>query len=71
MFRETQVLAEIIMPRGKIYSGPLSPDPNSKAPSSQTAKGTGLEKQAEYPVSFSMESITFKILISISLERNV
>lgn len=49
MFRETQVLAEIIMPRGKIYSGPLSPDPNSKALSSQAAKGTGLEKQAEYP----------------------
>lgn len=49
MLRETQVLAEIIMPRGKIYSGPFSPDPNSKALSSPAAKGTELEKQAEYP----------------------
>lgn len=53
MYRETQVLADIIVPWGKIYSGPLFPDTCFKALSSQAAKGTRLEKQLEYPVGFS------------------
>ena len=40
-FRETQELAEIIMPRGKIYSGPLFPNPYSNALVSQVAQGAG------------------------------
>ena len=61
------MLAEIIMPGGKIYSGPLSPDPYSQALSSQAAKGPGLEKQLEYSIGFSMKSITIKTSIAISL----
>ena len=61
------MLAEVIMPRGTIYSGPLSPELYSEAQSSQGAKGSGLEKQLEYLCGFSMKSITVKTLTSKSL----
>ena len=58
---------EVIMPRGPIYSGLLSPELCSEAQSSQAAKGSGLEKQLEYLCGFSMESIMVKTLTSKSL----